>query len=476
MAASEKSSTEKPQKKWNRLGEHYFRALGQVDPQRAALNGVGNGAEGEGEPAAVPWQQRKHVLRYHAYDLALRVLYFGLSRFNGLRARKRKAPQAGRRLRVLRITSLVAQGGVAKVVVQTVLQMPAAEVETHLLVFGKKFKNPPVLERQTEIELVNRRLELSPGDYKSELFKHVFKLSRAIVKCRPDVIHLHEPQFAPGVLMAAGLAGGYPVAVHLHSLYQGRRLGVSPLQMRIERDSLRHVALIACSQTIKLGAEKWLRRLERPIGLIEDGADDVAIWPGEPGLARALAQAAAGRTIIAKMARLTPLKRIEDYLTACRILLDEGYPIFVCLMSYGKDKHERQMREQFETWFAPEEGEFLFHVKVPQELIKHVGIGVSTSSLEGLGLNVLEYQVEGVPVVCTDLPAHREMVTHGVNGMLFPTADVPALVRILKQMLGDEALRRRLGEAGRQSAAARKWSETGRQTVEFYRSMLEKKA
>jgi glycosyltransferase involved in cell wall biosynthesis len=368
----------------------------------------------------------------------------------------------------------VAQGGVAKVAVQTALATRPSDVDLHILVFGKNIRNPPTIEEHPEIKMINRKLQLFPGSYYFRIFRHTFKLAWVIMRTRPDLIHLHEPQFAPVVLSAAGMAGGYPVVVHLHSVYAARRVGFSLIQTLVEHHALRRTPLIACSETIRQGAEQWLEWTREPIALIEDGADDIPNWPSDEPLARDLMQAAAGRKIIAKMARLIPLKRIEDFLMACRILLDEGYPIFVLLMSYGKAKHNLTMRAQFESWFAPHEGEFLFRVQAPQHFLRQIDIGVSASSLEGLGLNVLEFQVEGVPVICTDLPAHREMVEDGRSGLLFPVGDLPALVRALKELLDDPERCRQLGEAGRQRAAERTWARTAEQTTQFYREVLSK--
>ena len=408
----------------------------------------------------------------HFFNLCLVILYHLFSRLNRL-LMKKKLP-ADRPIRILRITSMVAQGGVAKVVVQTALATDPSDVEIHILVFGKRFKNPPTIDENPKIKMINRKLQFFPGSYYFTIFKHTFKLARVIVRARPDLIHLHEPQFSPVVLTAAGLAGGYPVVVHLHSVYSDRRANASLAHILLERHALRRTPLIACSETIRQGAVEWLEWTRKPIALIEDGADDIPNWPSDEQLATDLIQAAAGRKIIAKMARLVPLKRIDDFLMACRILLDEGYPIFVLLMSYGKGKQKRAMRAKFDEMFAPEEGEFLFHVQAPQHLLQHIDIGVSASSLEGLGLNVLEFQVEGVPVVCTDLPAHREMVEDGQNGLLFPVGDLPALLRMLKKMLDNPELCRQIGEAGRQRAAERTWTRTAEQTTQFYREVLSK--
>ena len=81
-------------------------------------------------------------------------------------------------------------------------------------------------------------------------------------------------------------------------------------------------------------------------------------------------------------------------------------------------------------------------------------------------------QIEGVPGVCTDLMPHREMVTDGETGLLFPGYNVPEFLRHMRRLLADEALARKLGEAGQASARQRTWTKTAAHTVEFYRQVL----
>lgn len=68
---------------------------------------------------------------------------------------------------------------------------------------------------------------------------------------------------------------------------------------------------------------------------------------------------------------------------------------------------------------------------------------------EGLPKALLEAASMGRPIVTTDVPGCREVVHDGVNGLLVPPRDPAALARALEQLLGDEAMCARMGEAGR---------------------------
>jgi len=82
-----------------------------------------------------------------------------------------------------------------------------------------------------------------------------------------------------------------------------------------------------------------------------------------------------------------------------------------------------------------------------------------SSRVEGFGLVLVEAMSFGLGVVSTDCEAGpREILRHGENALVAPVNDAGALAQALLQMIGDEALREKLGQQAR--ADARKFSLT----------------
>ena len=89
------------------------------------------------------------------------------------------------------------------------------------------------------------------------------------------------------------------------------------------------------------------------------------------------------------------------------------------------------------------------------ELVKSCDLFVMSSVTEGLGSAVLDAMAMGLAVVGTRAGGIPEAVVHEETGLLVPPAEPGPLASAIVDLLGDEPLRRRYGEAGRARVAER---------------------
>jgi len=75
---------------------------------------------------------------------------------------------------------------------------------------------------------------------------------------------------------------------------------------------------------------------------------------------------------------------------------------------------------------------------------------VFPSQTEGLPNALLEAMASGLPVITTDVPGCRDLVTHEKTGLVVPYGDVGALANAMQQLLSDQQYADRLGDAAKQ--------------------------
>ncbi len=81
------------------------------------------------------------------------------------------------------------------------------------------------------------------------------------------------------------------------------------------------------------------------------------------------------------------------------------------------------------------------------------------SHVEALPMAVLEALAAGVPVVATRVGGIPSVIEDAHHGFLVAPRDVPAIARTLVEVLGNAALRKAMGRAARERAAAEFSSE-----------------
>ena len=59
----------------------------------------------------------------------------------------------------------------------------------------------------------------------------------------------------------------------------------------------------------------------------------------------------------------------------------------------------------------------------------------------------------GLPVIASNIPGSAELVSDGESGLLVEPASSTALAQAIERLAGDETMRRRLGQAGKERLA-----------------------
>jgi glycosyltransferase involved in cell wall biosynthesis len=137
-----------------------------------------------------------------------------------------------------------------------------------------------------------------------------------------------------------------------------------------------------------------------------------------------------------------PLYRVGTVIKAATKVADSSEGRFRFVVLGEGSRHEdlvRLARQSlgedvmiFKPWLRPDE---------LMEEFACADVYVSASSSDGTSVSLLEAMAAGCLPIVTDLPANREWIEPGINGLLFPVGDADALANALRQAAADRPLR-----------------------------------
>jgi phosphatidylinositol alpha-mannosyltransferase len=263
--------------------------------------------------------------------------------------------------------------------------------------------------------------------------------------------------------MFAALAARAPVVATVHA-YLDRSIAME-LAAPILRRVWRRVRLgVAVSEA----AASFLRRAvpEAAVEIVPNGVDVGAFAGAEPRT-----DLPAGRRIL-WVHRLDAQKGFPVALAAFSRVLVEVPDAVLVVVGEGKDREALGLlaasaRARVELRGAVEnEAVPAYHAAC--ELFVAPAIGQ-----ESFGIALVEAMAAGLPVVATDIPGYREVVTDGVEGYLVPPRDPEAFAAGLSRVLREPELAARMGAAGRARARAFDWPIVVDRLEELYGRAIE---
>jgi phosphatidylinositol alpha-mannosyltransferase len=290
-----------------------------------------------------------------------------------------------------------------------------------------------------------------------------YRRTRAVLReIRPDVVHVHEP-LTPSASMFATLAATAPVVATVHA-YLDRSVAME-LSAPILRRVWRRVAVgVAVSEA----AASFLRRSlpGTALEIVPNGVDVEAFAAAEP-----LDDVLAGRRIL-WVHRLDAQKGFPVAVAAFSKVLVDVADAALIVVGEGKDREAlglltRSARARVDMRGAvPNEGTPPYHAASEVFVAPAVG-------QESFGMSLVEAMAAGLPVVATDIPGYREVVSDDVEGLLVPPRDPEALAAALLRVLREPALAARLGGAGRERARTFDWPVVVDRLEELYGRAIE---
>jgi rhamnosyl/mannosyltransferase len=276
-------------------------------------------------------------------------------------------------------------------------------------------------------------------------------MPRHVARLPADVWHLHFPNPTGEVSwLLARPAGALVVSYYSDIVRQAAAL---PIYGAVIERLLGRADVVLATSDRHLEHSRFLaRHRERcrvvPLGIDLAPFDDLASH--RP--AAAMLRARYGTPLVLFVGRLR-------YYKGLNVMLDAMPRVEGRLVIVGDGPEGARLRRQHQRLGL---GERVFFAGTCEAsaLLDHlaaadVGVLPSTHPSEVYGLSMVEMMACGVPVVCTELGTGTSFVNRdGETGLVVPPRDPAALAAAINRLLGDEALRRRMGEAARRRAQA----------------------
>jgi glycosyltransferase involved in cell wall biosynthesis len=314
--------------------------------------------------------------------------------------------------------------------------------------------------------------ERLPGSGVSGYFTNARALARLYARQRCDLLNAH---YATGYGVLATASGVRPRLVSVWGSDVYDFPAASPLHRALLRRvlvSADRVASTSRAMARQVGRVVGAAGLARPVAVTPFGVDTDRFAPLPAD------EAPSPRPLVVGTVKVLAPKYGIDTLIRAFALLDPasqpGPPPLLRLVGDGPQRSElealaRRLGVADRVRFAGA----VPHERVPAEL-RGFDVYAAASRLdsESFGVAVIEASACGLPVAVTRVGGLPEVVREGETGLVVERDDPPALAAALARLLGDAALRRRLGDAGRAWVRSEyEWKHCVERMIEVYRGV-----
>jgi len=140
-----------------------------------------------------------------------------------------------------------------------------------------------------------------------------------------------------------------------------------------------------------------------------------------------------GSYIIGYIGRLVKSKDLVTLLNATKLLFDSGK--FIRLVIVGDGDHAEELKEITRNYGIENIVDFYGYRADAVNFLKGFDCFVLPSLSEGTPRCVMEAMALNIPVVVSDIPGNRNLVTHSETGFLFPVGDSKILYEYISYVM-----------------------------------------
>ena len=264
------------------------------------------------------------------------------------------------------------------------------------------------------------------------------RAGRRIERFDPDVVHLHSRRGADWLGAIAARRHGRPVVLS-RRVTNPEPGWLAPLKYRLY-DRVVTISHAIAAELARAGVSADKVRVVHSAAPPPPGEIwDRARFLREFGLAD-------DARVIGMAAQFIRRKGHADLLEALPGVLEDRPRVQVLL--FGQGPLEEEISDEIRRRGLEDRVRAVGFRHDLDTFLAHLEVLVHPARDEGLGVILLQASAAGVPVVATPVGGIPEVIRDGVNGVLVPPEDAPALAGALAWLLDDDDLREELGRRG----------------------------
>ena len=295
--------------------------------------------------------------------------------------------------------------------------------------------------------------------------RYVANLTRRLRRLRPDLVHANSLKSSLYGGLAAR-AAGVPLVIHLRDRLASDYL--PPPALRVAQGAVRYFASGLITNSTSTLETVWRRPTH--FAVVPSGIP--SSWCTRPTPDRL---ARGGPLRIGMVGRIAPWKGQHVFLAAFAEVFPDGGAEAVIIGSalFGEESYEEELGRLVKDLGITSRVRFSgFSDDVWEELsVLDVLVHASTVP-EPFGQVVLEGMAAGLPVVAARAGGPAELITDGLDGLLFTPGHSDELATTLRVLAEDPVRRQELGQNARQRASSMTLEASAAAVLELYAQVL----
>jgi D-inositol-3-phosphate glycosyltransferase len=306
-----------------------------------------------------------------------------------------------------------------------------------------------------------------------------------------DLIHSHYWMSGLAAESLSDAWGGTPIVHMFHTLGEMKNRIArsddereSPERIAAEQRILDRADRIVVATLAEQTQLRFLYKVnERKLEIIPPGVDTSHFYPIPPDEAKQYLGLNPEDRMVLYVGRIEPLKGVSTLIEAmsCLKFKDQSGPVHLAIIGGEPDVTPEEMStemahlQKLSDDLAMDQT-VVFLGKRGQNTLPYyysaAEVLVMPSHYESFGMVALEAMACGTPVIASDVGGLGFLVQDGETGYTVPDGEPDKLCEKLTLLLGDHALRERMGQRAVEVAQSYDWEKIAKQIVDVYEGLI----